>query len=192
MPWAGHIPAQLFSERGTVTFTLEMTRMATPGQIDEFNLRVKRIKDPRNVSYYDAEMKMNVPKRVSKDYINRKKIKKVGLLALVFSAVLGVLAYSVVQIASDRFGILPAGSELVMFGVAAILVLIFGGMCSHKTMSHMSAQVMGVGIMMASAHNAVWMFPDTMSQVVSARYVQDVRANTAPNSIIVLGVTYSN
>ena len=84
MPWAGHIPAQLVSERGTVTFTLEMTRMATPGQIDEFNLRVKRIKDPRNVSYYDAEMKMNVPKRVSKDYINRKKIKKVGLLALVF------------------------------------------------------------------------------------------------------------
>jgi hypothetical protein len=46
--------------------------------------------------------------------------------------------------------------------------------------------------MMASAHNAVWVFPDTMSQVVSARYVQDVRANTAPNSIILLGVTYSN
>ncbi len=164
--------------------------MASMAQMNEFNARIARINDPRNVSYYDAEMKLNVPKRVSKEYINRKRVQKVGIAALVVSSVLGILAYGAVQVASGRFGILP-GSEMVMFGVAAILALILGGMFSHKTMAHMGAQVMGVGLMMASAHNAVWMFPDAMTQVVSSAYVQDVQSKTTPNSIIVLGETYT-
>ena len=56
--------------------------MAMADQLDEFNLRVARIADPRNKSYYDPELGMNIPKRVSKELINRKKLKKAGGSAL--------------------------------------------------------------------------------------------------------------
>ena len=128
--------------------------MAMATESDGFQARLKRINDPRNVSYYDPELKMNVPKQVSKGIINCKHAKRIGL------------AYIAVQVISGQFGLLPS-LELVLFGMAVVL----GGLMRHKTLLHMGAQVMGVGLMMASAHNAVWMFPDAVSYVTSTAYV---------------------
>lgn len=164
--------------------------MAMATQSDGFQARLKRINDPRNVSYFDPELKMNVPKRVSKGSINRKHAKRIGSAALAASGAMGVLAYIAVQVMSGRFGLLPS-SELVLFGIAAFLAVVLGVLMRHKTLLHMGAQVMGVGLMMASAHNAVWMFPDAVSQVTSTAYVMQVQATTTPNSIMLLGETYT-
>ncbi|MEJ6748024.1 MAG: hypothetical protein QNK98_15120 [Yoonia sp.] len=53
------------------------------------------------------------------------------------------------------------------------------------------AQVAGIALMMTSAQNAVWMFPDAVSQVISTAYVSQVQATTTPNSIMLLGETYT-
>ncbi|MCO4848697.1 MAG: hypothetical protein KC448_12095 [Yoonia sp.] len=164
--------------------------MATTQQLDGFQARIKRIKDPCNVSYYDAEMKMNVPKRVSKGFVNRKRVKRLGLTTVGVSGAMGGLAYVAVQVVSGRFGLLPS-SELMLFGAAAILAIVLGAIMRHKTLLHMGAQLMGVAVMMTSAHNAVWMFPDAVSQVTSTAYVTQVQATTTPNSIKLLGATYT-
>jgi hypothetical protein len=49
------------------------------------------------------------------------------------------------------------------------------------------AQVAGIALMMTSAQNTVWMFPDA----VSTAYVSQVQATTTPNSIMLLGETYA-
>ncbi len=164
--------------------------MAMAAQSDGFQARIDRINNPRNVSYFDPELKMHVPKRVSKEFVNRKRVKRLGVVTVGVSGVLGGLAYIAVQVMSGRFGLL-APSEVVMFGVAAILAIVLGMLVRHKSFLHIGAQVMGVALMMASAHNAVWMFPDAVSQVTSTAYVIQVQATTTPNSIMLLGETYT-
>ena len=41
--------------------------------INDFNARIKNIKNPRNKSYYDQGLEMHVPKRVSRDKIKSAK-----------------------------------------------------------------------------------------------------------------------
>jgi hypothetical protein len=159
-------------------------------QLDGFQDRIKRINDPKNVSYHDPDLKMNIPKRVSRVFINRDRKAVVGVVGLLVSGAIGALAYVAVQVMSGRFGLLPS-SELVMFGAAAFLAIVLGGLLRQKTMTHMSAQVLGVGLMVVSAHNAVWMFPNAVSQITSSAYVTQVRAKTTPNSLILLGATYT-
>lgn len=164
--------------------------MAQIGQSKEFHDRIKRIQNPKNQSYYDPELKMSVPKRVSKNLITRNKEDRISMAALAVSIVVGVMAYIIVQVMSGRFSLLPS-SDLVMFGAGAILAIVLGGLIRFKSMPHMAVQVMGVGLMMVGAHNAVWMFPGAVSQVTSQAYVLDVLANTSPNSLMLLGTTYT-
>ena len=154
--------------------------MAMAAQSDGFQARINRINDPCNVSYFDPELKMNVPKRV----------KRLGFARVGVSVVIGCLAYIAVQVMLGRSGLVPP-SELTLFGIAAILAVVLGMLMRHKTMFLVGAQVAGIALMMTSAHNAVWMFPDAVSQVTSTAYVSQVQATTTPNSIMLLGETYT-
>jgi len=164
--------------------------MSQAPQMSEFQDRIKRINNPRNTSYFDREMQMNIPKRVSKNYINRKKKPQVAMSALAISLVVGMAAYLAVQVASGRFGLLPP-AQIVQFGVAAIVAIILGTLMRHKTMAHMGAQIAGVVLMIACAHNVVWLFPQATSQVMSQAYVNQVQATTQPYSVSLLGNTYT-
>ena len=54
----------------------------SPKGLDDFNKRVKRIKSPRNTSYYDPDLGMHIPKHVSHDKIRRNaKAKKISFKA---------------------------------------------------------------------------------------------------------------
>ena len=132
---------------------------------------------------------MNIPKRVSNEFINRKRVKRLAFARVGVSVVIGCLAYIGVQVMLGRSGLVPP-SELALFVVAAIIAVVFGMLMRHKTM-FLVGQVAGIALMMTSAHNAVWMFPDAVSQVISTAYVSQVQATTTPNSIMLLGETYT-
>lgn len=164
--------------------------MAMAAQSDGFQARINRLNDPRNVSYFDPELKMNIPKRVSNEFINRKRVKRLGFARVGVSVVIGCLAYIAVQVMLGRSGLVPP-SELTLFGIAAILAVVLGMLMRQKTVFLVGAQVAGIALMMTSAHNAVWMFPGAVSQVTSTAYVTQVQATTTPNSIMLLGETYT-
>ena len=137
------------------------------------------------MSYFDPELKMNIPKRVSNEFVKRLGFARVGV-----SVLIGCLAYIAVQVMLGRSGLVPP-SELTLFGFAAILAVVLGMLMRHKAMFLVGAQVAGIALMMTSAHNAVWMFPNAVSQVISTAYVSQVQATTTPNSIMLLGETHT-
>jgi len=165
--------------------------MAMTDQLSEFNLRLSRIADPRNKSYYDPELKMNIPKRVSKEYINRKKAKakQTGVSALLISVVLGAVSLMLSYLISGRFHLLSLDSPVAIYVVAAILAVLIGGMMRLKTMPHMGAQFAGVAVMIAGMHNLVWMFPDQFAAIYSPEFVSVVQATTQAGSLTFMGAT---
>jgi hypothetical protein len=108
----------------------KMTQMAMAAQSDGFQARINRINDPRNVSYFDPELKMNIPKRVSNEFINRKRVMRLGFARVGVSVVIGCLAYICVQVMLGRSGLVPP-SELTLFGVEAILAVVLGMLMRH-------------------------------------------------------------
>ena len=168
----------------------KMMQMAMAAQSDGFQARIDWINNPRNVSYFDPELNMHVPRRVSKEFINRKRVKRLGFARVGVSVVIGCLAYIAVQVMLGWLGLVPP-SELTLFGVATILAVVLGTLVRHKTMFLIGAQVAGIALMITSAHNAVWMFPDAVSLVTSTAYVTQVQATTTPNSIMLLGEIYT-
>lgn len=165
--------------------------MAMADQLDEFNSRLTRIADPRNTSYYDPEMAMNIPKRVSKEYINRKKLKKAGSSALLVSLLVGALALMVSQLVNSRLGILDQDATFLIFGAAGLVALLMGGILRLKTMPHVGAQFAGVALMVATMHNLVWMFPDQFAAIYSPEFVSMVQATTTAGSVTFMGATIS-
>ena len=123
--------------------------MAMAAQLDEFNNRLARISDPKNKSYYDPELKMAIPKRVSKELINRKKLKKAGFSALLLSLFVGAFALMLSHLACCRFGLIGHDAPVLIYGAAAIVAILIGGLLRLKTMPHMGAQFAGVGAMIA-------------------------------------------
>lgn len=163
--------------------------MAMADQLDEFNARLARISNPRNTSYYDPDLGMNIPKRVSKEFINRKKLKKAGLSALIASLFLGALALMFSHLLCCRFGLFTHDTPFMTYGVAGVITLVLGGMLRLKTMPHMGAQFAGAGAMIASMHNLVWMFPDQFALIYSPEFVSMVQATTTAGSVTFMGAT---
>lgn len=164
--------------------------MAMTDQLDEFNSRVARIAKSGNNSYYDPELKMNIPKRVSKEYINRKKLKKVGSSALIISLFLGVFAVMASYLLSGRFGLIDLNAPVLVYGAAGILVLLLGGIMRLSSMSHMGAQFAGLGATVATMHNLVWMFPEQFALIYSPEFVTMVQSTTTAGSLSFMGATY--
>jgi len=164
--------------------------MAMADQLDEFSARLARISNPRNTSYYDPELGMNIPKRVSKEFINRKKLKKAGLSALIASLFLGALALMFSHLLCCRFGLFTHEAPFLTYGVAGVFALVLGGVLRLKTVPHLGAQIAGAGAMVASMHNLVWMFPEQFALIYSPEFVAMVHATTTAGSVTFLGATY--
>ena len=165
--------------------------MAMADQLDEFNARVRKINDPRNTSYYDRDMEMHVPKRLSKQLIIKAQVKRVGLVALICSAGVGAVALLVTQLMSTRFGVFGPEAPMVIYASAAILALLIGGFLKMKTVPHMGAQFAGIWVMVAGMHNLVWLFPQAFETLYSAEYVAAIQATTMAGSLLVFGTTYT-
>jgi len=145
-------------------------------QLSVFNERIKRIEDPRNTYYQDAESGINIPKRVS---------RVLGILCL---AAARYVRFNIAGIADE-----PASSHIVMlmdFGVAAIITFILGGFLKQKSTRHMTAQVAGIAVMAFAMHNLVWMYPAEFAQVFTQAYVEEVQGTTTPNTLYIGGTTY--
>ena len=80
---------------------------------------------------------------------------------------------------------------LMDFGIAAIAIFVIGGMIGQKTLSHMAAQVCGIGVMMVLMHNLIWMLPAEFAQVYGQGYVEQVQSLTAPQSLYVGGEVFA-
>lgn len=169
---------------------LGVTAMAMADQLDEFNLRVARISKSGNTSYYDPELKMNIPKRVSKDFINRNRLKKAGYSMLPISLAIGAFALMLSHLLCCRFGLVSHDAPMMIYGSAGIVALLIGGMVRLKSVPHMGAQFAGVGAMIATMHNLVWMFPEQFALIYSAEFVSMVQATTTAGSLSFMGTTY--
>ncbi len=163
-----------------------------------FNARINRIKDPRNASYLDPETGMNIPRRLSVGQIKANNFgTKPSMLVLLVSVLLGAVALVAARYIRFVYADVPElGTEaqtllLMDFGIAALMTFFIGGMIKHKTLRHMMAQAAGIGIMMVAMHNLVWMFPSEVAQVFPQDYIEQVRAVTEPQSLYVVGETYT-
>lgn len=167
-------------------------------QVTNFNARIRRINDPRNNSYVDPETGFRIPKRLSRQIIktnNTYNEPKAGLGSMLFSVLIGFACLIGARyIRFELAGIGDTGSDpatlaAMDFGLAAVIAFIVGGMLKHKSLRHMASQVAGIGMMVVTMHNLVWLFPAEFSQVFSQSYVEQVTAETEPLSIYFAGET---
>ena len=163
-----------------------------------FQSRIKRIKDPKNLSYRDPELGINIPKRLSKKVIKvaQKDLRpRVSRMQLFCSLLLGI--FCVVAARYLRFHIvgiedLQANAQVLMamdIGIAAILAFVVGAVLRHTKGSHMLFQVAGIAVMLVGMHNLVWLMPEEAALLFSDNYVQQVQALTTPQSIYFNGET---
>ncbi len=163
-----------------------------------FNARIGRIKDPRNTSYVDPETGIRIPRRLSIGQIKAHNFgHKPGAIVLLFSAILGAVALIAARYIRFVLAEIPEiGTEaqtllLMDCGIAGVLAFVVGGMIRHKSLRHMMAQTAGIAIMLVAMHNLVWMFPTEVAQVFPQDYIEQVRAVTEPQSLYVVGETYT-
>jgi len=167
-------------------------------QVTNFNARIRRINDPRNNSYMDPETGIRIPKRLSRQIIktnNAYNAPKAGLGSMLFSVMIGIACLIIARYVRFKLaGIADSGTDpetLIAMdcGLAAVIAFIVGGILKHKSLRHMASQVAGIGIMVVTMHNLVWMFPAEFAQVFSQNYVEQVTQATVPLSIHFAGET---
>lgn len=163
-----------------------------------FNSRINRIKDPRNASYLDPETGMNIPRRLSVGQIKAHNFgSKPGVFVLLISVMIGAISLIAARYIRFVYAEIPdLGTEaqtllLLDFGLAAVMTFFIGGAIRHKTLRHMLAQTLGIALMLVAMHNLIWMFPTEIAHVFPQDYIEQVRATTEPQSIYVVGETYT-
>lgn len=172
-----------------------VTVMMNADQINSFNARVKKIQDPRNTHYVDAETGMKIPKHVSrKEILRAKGDVSPGLIGLMIALILGAVCLMGARLA--RFTVLdmPEINDttlMIELALAAIIAFTVGGVIRQGHLRHMLAQVAGAAVMAVAMHNLVWMFPEEFEMVYPQSYVDQVRSQTRPNSLFVRGQTYT-
>lgn len=158
--------------------------------INDFNARVSRISNPKNKSYYDPDLGMHVPKRVSRDKIKKAKTREEPTFLAIFivSAVVGAFGFMVGQVARVRFlpeadaAVVALTLDLVMgLWVIAILTVLLGKRSIFERMS----QVAGVYGMVVAGHNLMWRWPEQMAMIYTPEHVDSVLASTTELSLIV-------
>jgi hypothetical protein len=164
--------------------------MAMADQLTDFNSRVVRISKSGNTSYYDPELGMNIPKRVSKEFINRKKTKQAGGSSIVVSLLLGAVCLMLSYLICLRLDLINHDAPMLVYGIAGILAIVLGGMFRLKSMTDMGAQFVGVGAMMVGMHNLIWAFPEPFAVIYSPEFVDIIQATTTANSIAFMSMTY--
>ena len=158
--------------------------------INDFNARVKRIGSPRNKSYYDPDLGMHIPKRVSRDKIKKAKVREDSTFLTLFivSAFLGGLGFFAAQVLRVRY--FPAADTIlttlvldlvIALWVVAIITIVMG----KRTIFDRLSQVAGVYAMVVGGHNLIWRWPDQMAAIYTPEHVQSVLNSTTQLSLIV-------
>lgn len=162
--------------------------------IKDFNARIKRIKNPKNDSYFDPDLGMHVPKRVSREKIKKQRKKEEEILGpVIVSLIIGAIGLTVAQIVRIRYFGLPATSELTFYlelfvGFWAVVTL--SAFMNRRTIGARIAQIAGVAIMMTAGHNIIWRWPDQMAVIYTQAYVDEVLQSTSQHSVVYRGQVF--
>ena len=156
----------------------------------DFNARLKTIKNPRNNSYYDPDLGMHVPKRVSQERIRRNTEGEGILGAMLVSMIIGALGLMIAQIIRIRYFALSDASNTVLFlelFVAFWAVILLTALMNKRKLSERVAQIAGVAVMMVAGHNLIWRWPDQMAIIYTPAHVEQVMATLPQHSIVYRG-----
>ena len=168
--------------------------MATTKQdINDFNARVKRIKNPRNQSYYDPDLGMHIPKRVTRDKIKKKKEEDSLLGAMIVSMIIGGLGLMFAQVLRIRYFELSGAGDVVLYlevFIAVWAVVMISALLNRRTVGARIAQIAGVAVMMIAGHNLIWRWPDQMAYIYTTAHVEQVMEATTQHSVVVAGTLY--
>ncbi len=162
--------------------------------INDFNARVKRIKNPRNTSYYDPDLGMHVPKRVSRDKIKKKAKKEEEILGpLIVSMIIGALGLMAAQVLRIRYFEAAVPEDIVFYlelfvGFWAVVTL--SALMNRRTIGARLAQTAGLLIMMTMGHNIIWRWPEQMAVIYTQAYVDEVLETTSQHSVVYRGQVY--
>lgn len=161
--------------------------------LEDFNSRVRRIKSARNTSYYDPELQMNIPKRVSQDTIRRNaKAKLPSFKAFFWSLLIGAGALIAAQALRLRLLDVSEPGNVALFTdmlVALFIVLTVSGALRYRRLRYRLAQAIGVVVALVAGHNLMWYYPDQLAVIYTPEYVQIVRDTTEPGSLVFRDVT---
>jgi hypothetical protein len=159
----------------------------------DFDTRLKSIKNPRNKSYYDPDMGMHVPKRVTHDRIRKNAEGESFLGAFLVSMIVGALALMFAQVVRIRYFGLSGSDNTVLYlelFVAFWAVVLLAALMDKRKILERVAQIAGVAVMMVAGHNLIWRWPDQMAMVYTEAHVEQVLEQTTQHSIVVRGSVY--
>jgi hypothetical protein len=159
----------------------------------DFNARLKNIKNPRNASYYDPDMGMHVPKRVSRERIRRNTKEDSMLGAFLVSMILGAVGLMIAQVVRIRYFGLTEPSNTVLYlelFVAFWAVILLTALTNKRKIGDRIAQIAGVAVMMVAGHNLIWRWPDQMAVIYTPAHVAQVLVTTTQHSIVYRGSVY--
>lgn len=161
--------------------------------INDFNARVKRIKNPRNKSYYDPDLGMHIPKRVTRDKIKATKDGESYLGKFIVSMIIGAVALMLAQVLRIRyFGLMEqsdVGFYLELF-LAFWAMVLLSALLDRRKVAERIAQVAGIALMLTAGHNLIWRWPDQMAMIYTPAHVEQVMQATTQNSVVYRGTVF--
>ena len=161
--------------------------------INDFNRRLKNIKNPRNKSYYDPELGMEIPKRVGHKKKVRMRDEPTVLSIFIVSMLFGAVALMCGQVLRIRYFGLTESSSVATFlelFVAFWAVMLIAAMTNKRTVTERIAQLTGVAVMMVAGHNLIWRWPEQMAYIYTEAHVEQVLEATTQHSIVYRGSVY--
>lgn len=168
----------------------------TKQDINDFNRRIKNINNPRNKSYYDPDLKMHIPKRVSRDKIKKPKVADDENIIgpFIVSGVIGALCLALAQLVRVRFFELIETTPVtiaidVMAGLWFLLVLT--ALIKRNSWGARFSQIVGVCAMLAAGHNLFWRWPEQMATIYSPEYAAYIERTTEPPSVVIGSTVYN-
>jgi len=161
--------------------------------INDFNARVKKINNPRNKSYYDPDLGMHIPKRVTRDKIE-KPAEPSFLGKFVVSMIVGALALLIAQIIRIRYFGLLEQSDVVFYlelFIALWAMLLLSALMDRRKAVERIAQFAGIAVMLTAGHNLIWRCPEPMAVIYTADYVEQIMHVTTQHSIVYRGSIFA-
>ena len=160
--------------------------------INDFNARVKNIKNPRNKSYYDPDLGMHIPKRVTREKIAKPK-EESFLGKFIVSMIIGALALLFAQVVRIRYFGLLEQSDVVFYlelFIAFWAMVLFSAILDRRKVVERFAQVAGIAVMLTAGHNLIWRWPEPMAMIYTAEYVDQVMEVTTQHSVVYRGTVF--
>ena len=161
--------------------------------INDFRARVKRINNPRNKSYYDPDLGMNIPKRVTRRRVKQNHDEEQFLGKFIVSALLGAIAVMFAEVMRIRYFALPEGNNtgfyLELF-ITFWALLMLTALLDRRRATERFGQIVGIALMFTAGHNLIWRWPDQMAYIYTAEHVEEVMDTTTQHSIVVSGNVY--